>query len=418
MSEFSVVEACAGAGGQSLGLHKAGFQHALAIEIDELAAQSLNQNLGVAVAVGDVADRSVWRPEDYRGVTLFAGGVPCPPFSVAGKQLGSSDERDLFAWAVEQVEVIRPRAVMLENVRGLAGPRFAGYRQRVLDRLGELGYVGEWKLLTSADFGVPQLRPRFVLVAMSPEDQSFFRWPEPTVSTHVTVGESIRDLMQSNGWLHAEEWAQLASGIGPTIVGGSKKHGGADLGPTRAKAGWAKLFVDGRGVADSVPGPDDPSARQHMPRLTIDMVARIQGWSAADNWHFAGRKTAQYRQVGNAFPPPVAFAIGKQIAEALRHEGVPRTDVQIGASLHDPVYRALSRSANGLTLSELVSEVNLDTEAMVQRSLTALRSDFDLLEVEESPGNIRFRLGEFRGFVGQQDHGRYEFVSKQRNRVS
>lgn len=142
MTEFSVVEICAGAGGQSLGLHKAGFSHQIAIEIDETAAETLRTNLGVKVVVGDVADTSVWNPVEHAGVTLLAGGVPCPPFSIAGKQLGSSDERDLFAWAIEQVAVIKPRAVMLENVRGLAGPRFAAYRQRVIDRLGELGYVG------------------------------------------------------------------------------------------------------------------------------------------------------------------------------------------------------------------------------------------------------------------------------------
>ncbi|GLJ62682.1 hypothetical protein GCM10017576_28130 [Microbacterium barkeri] len=160
MARYSVVEVCAGAGGQSLGLHKAGFDHAIAIEIDETAAETLRTNGGWRVEVGDVADPAVWRPEEFEGVSLFAGGVPCPPFSVAGKQLGSSDERDLFAWAIEQVAVLRPRAVMLENVRGLSGPRFSAYRQRVLDRLSDLGYVGGWRLLQASDFGVPQLRHR------------------------------------------------------------------------------------------------------------------------------------------------------------------------------------------------------------------------------------------------------------------
>lgn len=418
MEDFTVIEVCAGAGGQSLGLHRAGFRHQLAIEIDELAAETLRTNLGVKVAVGDAADRDVWDPADYRGVSLFAGGVPCPPFSVAGQQLGSSDERDLFAWAIEQVGLIRPRAVMLENVRGLSAPRFSAYRQRVLDRLADLGYVAEWKLLTSADFGVPQLRPRFVLVAMSAEDQRYFHWPEPSVTSHRTVGEALGALMASRGWTHAEEWSSLANGVGPTIVGGSKKHGGADLGPTRAKAGWAKLFVDGKGVAEEAPGPEAPSPHIRAPRLTIEMVARIQGWSAHDQWKFAGRKTAQYRQIGNAFPPPVAEAVGRQIMSAFTRVSERRSDLTFDLGIQDPVYRALSLSKDGLTLSQLVSAYNSDSEASVQRRLAALRQDFDLEETTLSSGEIRFRLRGFNGFVGQEDHRRHDFVRKQRQRVS
>ena len=220
MAKYSVVEICAGAGGQSLGLHKAGFEHRLAIEIDEHAAATLRSNLGVDVAVGDVASSDVWTPSEHVGVDLLAGGVPCPPFSVAGKQLGSSDERDLFAWAVEQVDVLKPNAVMLENVRGLSSKRFAAYRQRILDRLAELGYTAGWRLVHAADFGVPQLRPRFVLVALKNEFAPYFRWPEPAVGPRVTVGEALCDLMSAGGWAHAADWAAHADDIAPTLVGG------------------------------------------------------------------------------------------------------------------------------------------------------------------------------------------------------
>lgn len=415
--DLDVVEVCAGAGGQSLGLYKAGFAHAVAVEIDDTAADTLRTNLGVPVLVGDVADPSVWNPSDYAEPTLLAGGVPCPPFSAAGKQLGTSDERDLFAWAIEQVDVMRPRVVMLENVRGLSGPRFAAYRQRILDRLDGMGYVGEWKLLHASDFGVPQLRPRFVLVAMSSDDMKYFHWPEPDVKGPAFVGDTLIDLMAANGWQHAEAWRESAQAIGPTLVGGSKKHGGADLGPTRAKQAWAKLGVDGRGIVESAPERRAPHPTRVMPRLTIEMAARVQGWKAEDKYEFSGRKTSQYRQIGNAFPPPVAEAIGRQIKAALEHQGEQRSDLEF-ATLHDPVYRALATSSEPLSVEQLIIAHNEGSQAAVERYLSALRRDFVLDRTIGDDGIVRYQLGDFKGFTGQEDHWRHEAVVGFRNRVS
>lgn len=423
MSKYTVVEICAGAGGQSLGLHKAGFKHQLAVEIDATAAATLRTNSlrltpdeGWDVAVGDVADAEVWDPSAHEGVDLFAGGVPCPPFSVAGKQLGSSDERDLFAWAIEQVAVIKPRAVMLENVRGLSSSRFAAYRQRVLDRLAELGYVGGWRLLHAADFGVPQLRPRFVLVALRDEDARYFRWPEPSAG-RVTVGEALSEMMAANGWKHAQKWAGLACDIGPTLVGGSKKHGGADLGPTRAKLAWKKLFVDGRGLADSAPDETAPEpSEEFLPRLTVEMAARIQGWLPEDRWVFEGRKTSQYRQVGNAFPPPVAQAIGEAIIAAFEHESEAEAPA-LGADLHDPIYRALAAADGPVSADDLLNVYRAHDQEAFERRIAAISRDFELEPIQTERG-LYYRLGAFRGFVGQKTHQRHEFFATQRSRVS
>src|SRR5882762_10100509 len=89
---LDAVEICAGAGGQALGLERAGFEHALAVELDASACATLRANRPAwKVAEGDVADPALWRPRDYQGVALLAGGVPCPPFTVAGRQLGAND---------------------------------------------------------------------------------------------------------------------------------------------------------------------------------------------------------------------------------------------------------------------------------------------------------------------------------------
>lgn len=415
-SRPTVVEICAGAGGQALGLHRAGFDHVLAVELDKFAAETLRQSTGFEVAEGDVADPTVWRPSDYEGVDLLAGGVPCPPFSVAGRQLGSSDERDLFAWAVEQVAVIKPRAVLLENVRGLAAPRFSGYRQRVLDRLAQLGYIANWRLLQASDFGVPQLRPRFVLVAMRPDDAAFFQWPEPITSAP-DVGETLRGLMGEGGWQYADDWARMANGVGPTLVGGSKKHGGADLGPTRAKAAWAKLAVDGMGIADAAPAVDAPHPSQWHPRLTIPMVARLQGWRDEDGWRFAGRKTSQYRQIGNAFPPPVAAAVGETIRAALAHEGPSHEVPQLSADVHDPVYRALASADEFVSLQRLVQIMSRTTTATIEQHLAMLAQDF-VLEVRVTDRTTSYKLGGFKGFTGQRDHTRHQYMQSYRSRVS
>jgi DNA (cytosine-5)-methyltransferase 1 len=303
------IEICAGAGGQALGLEGAGFEHVELVEIDKDACDTLRLNRPQwNVKNNDLHEHSALQ---WGGVELLAGGVPCPPFSVAGKQLGRADERDLFPQALRLADECRPRAIMLENVRGLLDPAFSDYRNEITAQLSKLGYQAEFRLLQAAHFGVPQLRPRAVLVGLQRDLMDFFIWPTALKNAPKTVGETLEDLMAADGWSRAREWAQKAHQIGPTVVGGSKKHGGPDLGPTRARAAWSQLGVDGRGIANAPPTAEF----EGDPRLTVRMVARLQGFP--DDWVFSGKKTSSYRQVGNAFPPPVARAVGTQIAAAL-----------------------------------------------------------------------------------------------------
>jgi DNA (cytosine-5)-methyltransferase 1 len=402
-----VVEICAGAGGQSLGLELAGFEHELSVELDPDACATLRHNRPHwKVAEGDVASTGAWNPAEYVGVDLLAGGVPCPPFTVAGKQLGATDERDLFAWAVELCGIVQPRALLLENVRGLSLPRFSAYRQHVLDRLAELGYIADWRLLQASDFGVPQLRPRFVLVAMRPEDFACFSWPGPR-GEPPPVGAVLHELMAADGWRGAAAWAQRARGIAPTIVGGSKKHGGPDLGPTRAKRAWREMGVDAMGLADAAPSRHDPVTL--LPKLTCEMVARLQGWDGgAYRWTFTGRKTTVYRQVGNAFPPPVARAIGDQIRRALDHLGEPRMLVEQTSVTHDPIYAILRDDGGSLTMDQILRRLETPMEIPAfERHLSHLKRDFHI-DVEPRKAGDAYRLGEFKAFVGQDDHLRHE----------
>jgi DNA (cytosine-5)-methyltransferase 1 len=311
------LEICAGAGGQALGLEEAGFQHVALVEIDECACGTLKANRPHWNVIEE--DVRAIGAKEHRGIDLLAGGVPCPPFSIAGKQLGGEDERDLFPEMMRLAGECEPKALMIENVKGLFSPKFDVYRAKIVRWLEEKGYACFWRLVHAHQHCVPQLRSRSLLVALKEEFAPYFSWPSALPDPPPTVGQTLHGEMASGGWKGAEEWAKNADGIAPTLVGGSKKHGGADLGPTRAKEAWRKLGVDGLGVADSPPR----RAFVGLPRLTVKMAALVQGFPP--DWKFEGKKTSAYRQVGNAFPPPVARAAGKSIFSALRKETVNQT---------------------------------------------------------------------------------------------
>ncbi|MEU9782485.1 DNA (cytosine-5-)-methyltransferase [Streptomyces phaeochromogenes] len=380
--EYTSIEICAGAGGQAIGLHQAGFGHLALVELDQHAALTLQTN---------VEENSSWSWErehcdvlppmdvnDFtpsrdlkksaklfkeRGLDLLAGGVPCPPFSHAGKQLGKADERDLFPRMLQLVKDLQPRAVMIENVRGIMDPKFSDYRDWIMAKLqggqyrGDdgrivhekgIGYkVCEWDVLEASKFGVPQLRPRAILVAFHKDvlKDVKYEWPTPTHEEPVSVADSLELSMRERFEKYFksadaqrakkayDRWFKTATerdlelkgkggGVAPTLVGGSKKHGGADLGPSRAKAAWRLLGVSGLGVANDIETCKEKETEERDlfgedgPMLTVQQAAIIQGFPP--EWRFSGGKTAQYRQVGNAFPPPVARAVGLSIVDVLK----------------------------------------------------------------------------------------------------
>ncbi len=307
MAKLSVLELCAGAGGQAVGFEQAGFTHTALIEIDPHACKTLRYNRPEWRVFEE--DLNAFDARPFAGTDVIAAGLPCPPFSKAGKQLGHQDERNLFPAALRIIDEVQPRVVVIENVRGILDAVFSDYRRYIQDQLPQ--YWTSWRLLNACDFGVPQLRPRVNFIAIRKGLEHTFEWPEPQILKAPTVGRALLGLMSADGWLGAAAWSAAANEIAPTLVGGSKKHGGPDLGPTRARRAWAALGVEGGSLANTAP-------ERHfvgMPRLTVSMAARIQGFP--EDWHFAGGKTASYRQVGNAFPPPVARAVAIQVRRCL-----------------------------------------------------------------------------------------------------
>ncbi len=297
-----------------MGFEGAGYEHAGLVELDPFACKTLRFNRPQWNVIEE--DLNYFDAKPYKGVDVVAAGLPCPPFSKAGKQLGSADERNLFPAALRVIHEVKPRAIVIENVRGILDAVFTDYRTYIAKQLPE--YWTNWALLNACDYGVPQLRPRVNFVAIRKGLEHKFGWPVPDRSGTPSVGEALFDLMAAKGWSGAKAWCDRASEIAPTLVGGSKKHGGPDLGPTRARAAWAALGVNGSTIAADAPERDFVGS----PRLTIRMAARVQGFP--DAWEFSGGKTAAYRQVGNAFPPPVARAVAAKVRACLesRHGGL------------------------------------------------------------------------------------------------
>jgi DNA (cytosine-5)-methyltransferase 1 len=311
-AKFTSLELCAGAGGAALGLELAGFHPSALIELDPHACATLRKNR----PYWNVIEADIRRFESgyWRGVDLVSGGLPCPPFSIAGKQLGADDERDLFPSMLKIVMNAQPRAVLIENVRGILSDRFEWYRKKIDRELDKQGFDTYWAAFNAVNFGVPQYRFRVFLVALRRGETRPLKWPfdfEKNPGVPVTVSDAIGDLMEERGWHGASNWRTLARSPAPTIVGGSHKHGGPDLGPTRARKQWAELGVDGLGLADLPPAHDFKG----MPRLTVPMVAKLQ--SFPKEWQFVGGKTQSYRQVGNALPVKLAAGVARAVRECL-----------------------------------------------------------------------------------------------------
>ena len=312
---YTSLEICAGAGGLALGLEWAGFHPVMLFDEDANACATLRANrpdwdvrrLDLFEFVGHDHPRVL-------DVDLLAGGLPRRR---PGRPV--PERRDPLRAAVWLATEVRPRAILLENTPGLVvDDGHAVDRDFAETELGANGYECSWRVLDAQDHGVPQRRPHGVLVAMRPETMARFEWPAPTGGA-ATVGEVLWRSMAGRGWPEAQEWRRRANEIAPTIVGGSKDRGGADLGPTGSKKTWARLGVNGGGIADEVPGPDFRMGREAdrdgLPKLTVEQVALLQGFPP--EWTIVGRKTARYRQVGHAIPPPLAAAVGQSIAIAL-----------------------------------------------------------------------------------------------------
>ncbi len=309
------IEVCAGAGGQALGLHAAGFRARAIFEVMEDAAETLRANF--ATAVPRIFTEDITKV-DFRhycgGIDLVAGGVPCQPFSTAGERQGEADERDLFRRAVEIVDEIQPRAFFFENVEGFGHATNMSYRAELHAAFAAIGYQSRIFPILGSDYGLAQGRPRVAFVGFKdPDVMARFRMPPTFPHWNPTLADAIGDLVSANGWRGYEAWNRIANRLGPTIVGGSRKSDKHSFSSGLTRRAWADLGIDSSSLTKSAPAAD----HQGPFKLTLEMGARLQGFP--DDWRFVGRDRQIKSQIGNALPPVMAGAVGLAIYAALEN---------------------------------------------------------------------------------------------------
>lgn len=317
---YASVELCAGLGGQALGLEQAGFDPTLLIDSNDHACRTIalnrpSWNVRPLDLTSYEAVEAVGASVSFdQGLDLLSAGLPRIKSAAGMKRDGDARERKILHAAVHIAKSVRPRAVLLENLDALVtGPQFATDRAWIERELTSAGYRVDWRVLDASHFGVPQFRKSGFLVGLAQSVVGEFDWPDP-IGDPPGVGEVLGESMADRGWSGSLRWASRADRPGPALVGGSDRRGGADLGPSGSKRAWLRSAgIDGNSLGDEVPGPDFPE--DGTPRITVRQAAMLQ--CIPGDWRIHGRKTAAYRQVGHALPPPVARALGHSLARAL-----------------------------------------------------------------------------------------------------
>lgn len=309
-----------GGGGLDLGFERAGFEHAGSWDVLQAAADTIAQNRPAwGVHGGPTGDVSNVRWSTWRGcVDVVHGGPPCQPFSVAGKRRGAKDERDMIPAFVRAVRAMRPAAFLFENVAALGGPSFRSYLETALfEPLGRYYFIHALSL--SAEwFGVPQRRRRLLLVGFR-RRRDDNRWMPP----HATHASVVTEAPSGGVRVcRGARWALGLPDIGydavtPTIRSSltGPHHTTSVLSSQSAGLAWGRLRIWPNGVAPTRSDAASFAAPDGQYRLSVADVALLQGFPK--DWVFTGAVYMALGQVGNAVPPPVAYAAASAMAAAI-----------------------------------------------------------------------------------------------------
>ncbi|MBZ7924767.1 DNA (cytosine-5-)-methyltransferase [Ensifer adhaerens] len=375
----TVLELCAGAGGQSIGLEAAGFRSVGLFEKGTNAVKTLRLNWpSWMTRKADITKDTQRLFAPYAGkVDLVAGGIPCQAFSRGGKQRGGDDDRALFGTAVEIVGIIKPKAFFFENVTGFQDKKHGYYRSEIAKRFAEIGYDVAIQEIEASKFGIPQQRNRIILVGMPAGTIHRFAMPPTDLIPEAYISEALGALMCPH---HTPESDRGANGSGDLRSAQQRlyddwadawlRHNERQLSPTitqikknlreSIKTQWAKRLIDIDGCADSAPAVEDITGLDFKPKLTVEMLKRLQGFP--DFWHFVGRDGSRLKQIGNAFPPRVARAVGLALLSAITGR-----DVDYGTALQGPDVPHSAIKRKPPPLNKRLSPEELWTQHVVNR---------------------------------------------------
>jgi DNA-methyltransferase (dcm) len=328
---YNMISLFCGGGGLDLGLGLSGFDSRVASDLAPINVSTVSTNLPHAQALTENAleltGEQLLNVAQVNTVDLVAAGPPCQSFSILGRRGALNDPRGQLALKYfDLVAEIRPRAFLFENVPGLLTVNKGEDWNRLLEYARETtGYDLHFSKLNAANFGIPQFRERVFLVG--------FREPTNFIFPHTASGPFVEELRQEQGGLLKEYTPSSnalveVEGLPNHII---RQHG------EEVRRRYRNILPGERDRTDHTDriDPERPSGtvlvgssagggRPHIhpfePRvITVREAARLQ--SFPDWYVFQGTSTAQYRQVGNAVPPLLAYEVGKKIAEALDQRG-------------------------------------------------------------------------------------------------
>ena len=327
---YNIIELFAGCGGLALGLENAGFKSVLVNEIDKDASDTLKLNRPDWNVVNkDISEVSF---KDYENkIDMISGGFPCQAFSYAGNKLGFDDTRGtLFYEFARAVKEVNPKIFVAENVRGLSSHDNGRTLETIRSVIKELDYelVAE-EVLKAIFYRVPQKRERLILVAVRKDLAPFVRFNFPPKFNQIyTLGDALKsgvlynqDVPQSEGQSYPKRkeeimslvpqggyWRDLPDELQREFMKGSYYLSGGKTGVAR------RLSWDEPSLTLTCAPAQKQTERCHPVEtrpLTVREYARIQTFP--DSWEFCGKQTSQYKQIGNAVPPLLGLALGKQI---------------------------------------------------------------------------------------------------------
>jgi DNA (cytosine-5)-methyltransferase 1 len=325
ISKYTFIEVCAGGGGLSTGLIKAGFTPILLNDNNKDCCKTLKHNHLEANVVCESMDKIDYSPFINK-VDLLTGGVPCQSFSQAGLRKGLEDPRgDLMIKFIEILNLVRPKLFMIENVKGLLTHNEGKTIEKIIDTLNKNKlYNISYKCLDASKYDVPQKRERVFIVGVIKNITQTFNFPKESLTKKV-LKDVLYNVPQSNGANYNENkiklfkmipqggcWVNLPENLQKEYLGNSYNSGGGKRGILY------RLSMEKPSLTLLCTPSQKQTERCHPLEerpLTIREYARVQSFD--DSYEFIGSLNSQYKQIGNAVPVELAKHMGEELIKLL-----------------------------------------------------------------------------------------------------